>query len=161
MYADTALQVIFVIIGVYGWIIWTRGRTRGSEPVELPIRRATRKESILGIGVAIGATVAVAYLLAAETNSVVPWPDAFILAGSLVATWGQAKKLLEQWWAWIAVDLVSIPLYALKGLWLTSILYAGFLALCVYGLARWTRQYREQRQSESFRPVACAAGVAR
>jgi nicotinamide mononucleotide transporter len=143
LYADTALKVVFVIIGIYGWIMWTRGRNRGGTVIELPIRRATSREAILGVLVTAVATVAVALLLATETNSVVPWPDAFILAASLLATWGQAKKILEQWWVWIVVDLISIPLYAVKGLWLTSILYTGFLALCVYGLSRWTRQYRD------------------
>jgi len=155
LYADAALQVAFGVLGVYGWVQWSRRRRGGvgvdgggasdggvSAASALPIRRATRREVVVGSAIALVATVAVGYLLAAETNSQVPWPDAFILAFSLFATWGQAKKLLEQWWIWIAVDLVSIPLYLVKGLWLTALLYTGFLALCVYGLTRWTREYR-------------------
>ncbi|WP_082462418.1 nicotinamide riboside transporter PnuC [Agromyces sp. Leaf222] len=155
LYADAALQIAFGVLGVYGWVQWSK-RRRGWTGVAggsgeagvvaaasaLPIRRATGRELLIGGAIALVATVAVGYLLAAETNSQVPWPDAFILAFSLLATWGQAKKLLEQWWIWIAVDLVSIPLYLVKGLWLTALLYTGFLALCVYGLTRWTREYR-------------------
>lgn len=133
-----------MVIGVYGWIVWSRGRTRGVAAAELPIRRATRQEAVLGIIVTGAATSVVAYVLAAEMNSVVPWPDAFILAASLLAIWGQAKKILEQWWVWIVVDIISIPLYSVKGLWLTALLYTGFLALCFYGLARWSRQYNAQ-----------------
>lgn len=142
LYADTILQVVFAAIGVYGWIVWTRGRRTGDTIRVLRIRRATRREMLVGLSVAALATAGVAYLLASETNSEVPWPDAFILAASLLATWGQANKILEQWWVWIVVDIVSIPLYAAKGLWLTAILYVGFLALCIYGVRRWNREFR-------------------
>jgi nicotinamide mononucleotide transporter len=140
LYADTALQVVFVIIGIYGWISWVRGRVD-----VLPIRRASTRELVIGLVLTAVATVAVAFLLAAETNSVVPWPDAFILAASLWATWMQAKMIIEQWWVWIVVDVVSIPLYFIKHLNLTGILYLGFLALCVYGLVKWTRDLRKSR----------------
>ncbi|WP_067879603.1 nicotinamide riboside transporter PnuC [Agromyces aureus] len=151
LYADAALQVAFGVLGVYGWIVWAR-RTRDGAGVAsaVPIRRARGRELIVGTLIALVATVGVGYLLAAETNSQVPWPDAFILAFSLFATWGQARKLLEQWWIWIAVDVVSIPLYLVKGLWLTALLYTGFLALCVYGLARWTREYRAGRADDDL-----------
>jgi nicotinamide mononucleotide transporter len=91
-------------------------------------------------------------VLGAATDSTVPLPDAFVLAGSLVATWGQARKIIEQWWVWIAVDVVSIPLYASKGLWLTAVLYTGFLALCVDGLRRWTRELRRSRAAKQPHP---------
>ncbi|MET4158423.1 nicotinamide riboside transporter PnuC [Agromyces sp. PvR057] len=171
LYADAALQIAFGVLGVYGWVQWSRRRRGGVEGVgeggaagaasALPIRRATRRELVVGSAIALIATVAVGYLLAAETNSQVPWPDAFILAFSLFATWGQAKKLLEQWWIWIAVDLVSIPLYLVKGLWLTALLYTGFLALCVYGLTRWTREYRAGRAGGEGNSPADAAATAR
>jgi nicotinamide mononucleotide transporter len=143
LYADTALQVVFVVIGVYGWFVWTHGRT-----VTLPIRRATARELAVGVAFTAVATIVVAYVLAAETNSVVPWPDAFVLAASLWATWLQAKMILEQWWVWIVVDLVSVLLYLSKHLALTGTLYAGFLALCVYGLVKWTRDYRASLRRE-------------
>ena len=144
LYADTALQVVFAVIGIYGWILWSRGRTF----TILPIRRATRREILVGLSLTGIATVGVAFLLAAETNSVVPWPDAFILAASLLATWGQAKMILEQWWVWIVVDVVSIPLYLVKHLFLTGSLYVGFLALCIYGVTKWTRDYNSHRAAK-------------
>jgi nicotinamide mononucleotide transporter len=146
LYADTVLQVVFVIIGIYGWHLWTRGRR-----VILPIRRTTRNELLIGIAATAVVTVGVAFLLAAETNSVVPWPDAFILAASLWATWMQAQMILEQWWVWIIVDVISIPLYLVKHLFLTGTLYVGFLALCIYGITKWTRDYRAAKATT---PVA-------
>lgn len=145
LYADAGLQVAFAALGVYGWVVWLRRRTADGALASIPVRRARPAEVTLGLVAAALATVGVALLLAAKTDSAVPWPDAFVLAFSLLATWGQAKKLIEQWWVWITVDVVSIPLYVVKGLWLTAILYTGFLALCVWGLARWTRELREHR----------------
>ncbi|BDZ51225.1 membrane protein [Frondihabitans sucicola] len=162
LYADTALQVVFGLVGVYGWVVWARGRRRGSGRPrgrgaegtirrELPVRHATRLEILVGVLATAAATVVVALLLANETNSVVPWPDAFILAASLLATWGQAKKIFEQWWVWIVVDLVSVPLYAVKGLSLTALLYTGFLALCISGVVTWRRQLARQADEPDVR----------
>lgn len=134
LYADTVLQVVFAAVGVYGWWAWKHGDGRAAE---LPVRRVRPREAAIGVGATVAGTVVVALLLTMYTDSQVPWPDAFILAASLLATWGQARKIVEQWWVWIVVDLVSIPLYLSKGLWLTAILYTGFLVLCVDGLRRW------------------------
>lgn len=140
LYADTALQVIFVVLGVYGWWMWSRG----SATSDLLVRHVTAREAVAGVAATAVGTVGVALLLHSQTDSTVPWPDAFILAASLFATWGQARKIVEQWWVWILVDLVSIPLYVHKGLWLTAILYTGFLCLCVDGLRRWRRDLASQ-----------------
>ncbi|MFK0009797.1 nicotinamide riboside transporter PnuC [Paenarthrobacter sp. NPDC090520] len=144
LYGDTALQVIFGVVGAYGWFNWIRGNRSTAVKDDLPIRDASRAEIAWGVGITAVATALVGWMLAVETNSTVPWPDAFILAASLVATYGQAKKILQQWYVWIIVDIVSIPLYFVKGLALTGILYIGFLALCIYGLVDWNRARRLQ-----------------
>jgi nicotinamide mononucleotide transporter len=141
LYADAALQVIFAAIAVYGWILWTRRRSADSS-IAIEVRRATRREVVWGAAVTVVLTAAAAVTLNTATDSTVPLPDAFVLSASLLATWGQARKIIEQWWVWIIVDMVSIPLYISKGLWLTAILYTGFLALCFDGLRRWRIELR-------------------
>jgi nicotinamide mononucleotide transporter len=147
LYADAALQVIFAAVGAYGWFLWSRRSSAGGEKL-VEVRRATGRERVWGLTAAVLLTAAAAALLHGATDSSVPLPDAFVLAASLLATWGQARKIIEQWWVWIAVDVVSIPLYASKGLWLTAILYTGFLALCIDGLRRWTIELRGARAPE-------------
>jgi nicotinamide mononucleotide transporter len=77
--------------------------------------------------------------LSTKTDSTTPIPDAFTTALSLIATYGQAKKLIESWYFWILADLIYVPLYLYKHLPLTAILYTGFLALCVMGLRAWVK----------------------
>ena len=153
LYADAILQVIFAAIAVYGWVLWTR-RTSSTSRTVVEIRRATRGERYWGLGSTVALTAAAALLLGAATDSNVPLPDAFVLAASLLATWGQARKIIEQWWVWIVVDAVSIPLYASKGLWLTAILYTGFLALCIDGLRRWRIELRRGSAERGSSDVA-------
>ncbi len=139
LYGETLLQLVFAVIAIYGWVKWSRGASGTKGANDLPIRKATRAEAIGGVAAVVLGTAAVAWLLHLGTDSVVPIPDAFVLAASLVATYAQAKKIFEHWYVWIVIDLVSIPLYFSRGLALTAILYIGFLALCLYGLVGWNR----------------------
>jgi len=144
LYADAFLQVVFAVVAIFGWYNWRRGAKDTAVKNDLPIRNANGQEIIIGLSAILLATVGVGALLSVATNSSVPIPDAFILGASLVATYGQAKKIIQQWWVWIAVDVVSIPLYFSKGLALTAILYMGFLALCIYGLIDWKKSMKTQ-----------------
>jgi nicotinamide mononucleotide transporter len=137
LYADSVLQLAFIALGIVGWVSWTRRGARVA--AEVRVRRIDRRSAAIAFGVTVAGTVAVAVLLIAGTDSVVPWPDAFVLVASLVATWLQARRVLEHWYLWIVIDLVSVPLYLVKGLALTAVLYLGFLGLCVGGVFAWRR----------------------
>ena len=73
----------------------------------------------------------------AATRSEFPWMDAFTTALSLGAQILQNRKKLEHWFFWITADLFYVYLYIARDLWLTSILYAIFLAMCIAGLRAW------------------------
>lgn len=137
LYADASLQVVFGVLAIYGWYRWLRPAV-DMEPVS--IRRTKKNEwlvfALLG-ALGIGAST---FWLASSTDSPVPFWDSAVLVLSLLATYGQANKLLESWWLWIAVDVISVPLYISRSLYLTAILYAVFLAICVFGLRAWSRE---------------------
>jgi nicotinamide mononucleotide transporter len=147
LFADAGLQVVFIALAGYGWWTWVHGSSR-TEP--LPVRRMTRVEWLWLAACGVLGTATIAVLLDTATESTVPFWDALTTALSLMATYGQCRKRLESWWLWIAADIVYIPLYAYKGLFLTALLYLGFLALCVRGLIAWRRDVVEA-------PVAVAA----
>jgi nicotinamide mononucleotide transporter len=141
LYADALLQVVFTLLGIYGWWSWRFG---GAQGAELAIRFATRAERIAAAAASLVGVAFSALVLTHATDSPVPLWDSSVLVLSLVATWAQARKILESWWVWIGVDVISVPLYVARELYPTALLYALFLGLCVMGLRRWTVLLREQ-----------------
>lgn len=151
LYADAGLQVVYVVLGAYGWWQWAFG---GVDRTTLRVRRTTRGEWLALAAAGVALTGGLWFFLERFTDSTVPLPDALTTALSLLATYGQARKLVESWWLWITADLIYIPLYGYKGLWLTSILYVGFLCLCVMGLRAW---YADLRRITAGDPAAAPA----
>lgn len=142
LYADAGLQSVYVVLGGYGWWRWAAG---GQARRPLVVRRTTVAEWVALAVAGVLLTAALWFFLDRLTGSTVPLPDASTTALSLLATYGQARKLVESWWLWAAVDLVYIPLYAYKDLWLTAILYLGFLGLCALGWRAWHADLRRRR----------------
>jgi nicotinamide mononucleotide transporter len=141
LYSDAALQIAFGILAVYGWYRWLRPKL---SLTPMPIRRTSAREWALLGACGVAGIAAATFWLSSSTDSPVPLWDSAVLVLSLLATYGQANKLLESWWLWIAVDVISIPLYISRSLYLTAILYAVFLALCVMGLRLWSRETAAQ-----------------
>ena len=136
LYADAALQVVYVGLAVAGWGGWLTGRRLEGDVV---VRRAGPRLVAGAVFAVALMTGALAWLLAAQTDSVVPFWDALTTALSLVAQYLLNKRYLENWLLWITADVLYIGLYAFKGLWLTTALYVLFLALCVVGIRSWRR----------------------
>ena len=84
------------------------------------------------------------WLLVTFTDSNVPLADSFTTALSLLGIWALAQKYLEQWFIWIAVDVVTCALYAYKGLPFKSGLYALYVVIAVLGFFRWRRLMHER-----------------
>jgi nicotinamide mononucleotide transporter len=146
LYADAILQGAFFALSVYGWWTWVRGT--GAAKV-LRVRRTSGREWFVLTAITLLATLAVSMLLARHTRSPAPLWDASVLTLSLAATYGQAQKLVESWWLWIAVDVISVPLYVSRALYPTAALYIVFGCICVKGLVDWSR---DLRQSEGRNP---------
>jgi nicotinamide mononucleotide transporter len=141
LYADATLQILYVLLGAYGWWAWLHG---GASRTPLTVRATTRTEWLALTVAGVLLTGGLWLFLDRLTGSTVPLADALTTALSLLATYGQTRKLVESWWLWIAADLIYIPLYAYKDLWLTALLYVAFLLLCVLGLRAWQAARRNQ-----------------
>jgi nicotinamide mononucleotide transporter len=145
LYADATLQIIFAVIALYGWYKWTHAK--GVTKATLPVSYSSTKERVILGVLTAAATIAGVTGLVHFTNSQVALWDTLILTMSLAATYYQAKKRIDSWWIWIAVDVISIPLYFNRGLALTAILYFIFLCICIKGLIDWKRDYKKQTSS--------------
>lgn len=137
LYSDVGLQVVYVVLQVYGWWHWARGGPRHQD--DLPVTGLPWATRAVWLGVTILGTLALGTGMVTWTDAALPYPDAFITTLSLVAQWLLGRKRWESWLGWIAVDLVAIPAYASKDLLLTSALYAVFLVLAIMGLRAWYR----------------------
>lgn len=143
LFADMGLQAVYFALGCYGWWLWTvrRGAAPGA------VTRATRGE---WVGVALAVPLATVLLreLLIRANGAAPFLDALSTAISLAAQLLLARKRLENWALWIVADLIYVPLYVSRGLQLTALLYAIFLAMCVVGLRDWRRALERQSAAE-------------
>lgn len=137
LYGEAGLQLFFVALAAWGWWQWLRGRTAEGRPLQVrPLGRGGRVRVLLAMAVAWPALAA---LLASATDSDVPWWDAFPTAGSLIGQWLLGRKHVENWPVWLVVNLVSVALFAYRGLWLTVLLYALFVVLSAIGWRHWQR----------------------
>ena len=136
LYADMGLQMIYAILSIYGWYEWLYG---GAGRTELRVTRTgAGLGALLTVIAALGSAVLGVFLRHA-TDAALPFMDSFLSSTSLVAQWMMTKKLLENWLVWIGVDVLYVGMFIFKGLFLTSGLYAVFLALAVKGYLDWRR----------------------
>ncbi|PJE95809.1 nicotinamide mononucleotide transporter [Streptomyces carminius] len=158
LYADAGLQIVYIALAVYGWWSWVTGGPAATGG-RLPVTRTTARAWWVLLPATAAATVALTLLLDGATDSTVPFWDALTTALSLAATYGQCRKKVESWYLWIAADIVYVPLYAYKGLYLTALLYLGFMALCVVGLLGWRRELAGREAREDAGPAAVGAAA--
>jgi nicotinamide mononucleotide transporter len=140
LFSDASLQVVFIVLGFQGWVQWTRGQV-GDETKPI-----TRMDSREWLACAVGALLVwfLLWRLMLWAKGAAPPVDALITALSLVAQGLLNAKRLENWGWWIAADLISVPLYWVRGLPLISMLYLIFLGMCIAGWIRWQRALLER-----------------
>ncbi len=142
IYADMTLQLIFVGFQAYGWYQWRYGGTqhKGRE-----ISYAGMPLVIIAILIAGAIFALYAYVLRDYTNSTLIPLDTGATALSIVAQWMMAKKWVENWWLWMIVDVISVAMYLMKGLYLTAGLYSLLFIIAIFGWVYWRRYLRMPR----------------
>lgn len=135
LYSDVGLQVVYVGLQAYGWWSWLKGGPRQDN--DLPVTGLSDRARLGWSAVALVGAALLGGGMARWTDAALPVPDAFITSASLVAQGLLSRKKWESWLGWIAVDLVAVPVYAIKALYLTAALYAVFLVLAIQGLRQW------------------------
>ena len=142
-YADMALNGYYILAGIYGLWLWRRGNTRRRQPQDaataLAVFRTTLTQAMILAGIAAALAVVFTCVLRQFTDSPVPFGDALTTALSVVAMWMLAHKLIEQWFVWLAVNMISTGLYLWRGLEPTAILYFIYSIASVIGYFQWKK----------------------
>ena len=144
LYADVTLQLFFIATSLYGWWAWLRG---GPSHRAMPVRRAGARLAAAAAVAGVAVTFAYAWLLARFTDAVWPLPDSAVLAFSVLGQFLLMGRRIENWWCWLVVNAIAVPLYASRGLTLTAILYAGFWLNALVALRHWRRQLQEGEEA--------------
>ncbi len=138
LYSDSLLQLYYIVVQLYGWWYWLRGR----RPDGLINVETLDSRGRMIAGAVIFAGAAALGWGMSNTDASVPYWDATTTVMSLVAMVLLSRRKLENWVLWIAVDVLSIGIYSYKELYLTAGLYAVFLGLASWGLVEWLRASR-------------------
>jgi nicotinamide mononucleotide transporter len=143
LYMQSALNAFYFAMAIYGWRVWRSGR---QDENHLPVTRwpiSTHRYAVVAIAVAAGIN---AYLLDALTDGEYPYVDAAIAWAAIWTTFLVARKVLENWWYWLVIDVASIFIYWSQDLQLTSVLFALYVIMIPFGLFSWTRSWKEQQE---------------
>ena len=139
LYADALLQLFFVAASVLGWWQWLRG----DAGAPLPVTRAGPASMAWTVPCGIGATLAYGLVLHRFTTAYAPFVDSAVLVFSVIAQLLLLRRRVEAWWFWLLVNTISVPLFANRGLHLTSALYAAYWINAVVSLRLWRTLVRE------------------
>ena len=139
LYGDMALQGVYFYFQIYGWYQWRYGSEAHSALNVTLMPKKLYYHATLAFFILFGGTY---WILSHYTNSTTPVIDAFTTSLSLIAQWMMCKKWLENWWLWVLLDLISLYMYWYKHLYLTTVLYAAFIVLCILGYQQWKKAVR-------------------
>tara|TARA_B110000208_G_scaffold42374_1_gene56127 strand:- start:165 stop:755 length:591 start_codon:yes stop_codon:yes gene_type:complete len=138
LYMESALNVYYMGMAVYGWLQWQKG---GANHSGVEIVRWTAKHHIICILVILIASVISGYLLSVNTDARLPYLDSFTTWASVLTTVMVARKVLENWLYWIVINSVSIYLYIDRDLDQTAAMFTLYLVLSVLGYVAWKKNY--------------------
>ncbi|MDP1858077.1 MAG: nicotinamide riboside transporter PnuC [Gemmatimonadaceae bacterium] len=143
LYADMGLQVIYLLLSLYGWYEWLYG---GENRSELRVSRITARLAMRLAGIGVVGSAVLGTLLYRTTDASLPYLDSTLSVFSLIAQWLMTRKVLENWVVWIALDVVYVWMFIfLKQLHFTAFQYAVFLALAVLGFRDWKCSFDTRR----------------
>ena len=135
LYADVTLQGFFIVTSLYGWWRWRKGHGGAELPVRFSPPRLLLASATAATIVALG----YGWLLLRFTDAYAPFLDSIVLAFSVLGQLLMMERRVENWWAWLLVNSIAVPLYASRGLVVTSVLYAAFWVNAIVSLIQWRR----------------------
>ena len=146
LYASFGLNTYYLITSFVGLWQWRKDRKRlvGNQSSEqaddvIHLNRLTPLTLIASAVIAVAGTLALAWLMELVENPM-SYLDAAVTVLSAVATWWLVKSYIQQWWLWIAADLLSTVLCASQGMWWMTALYAAYTLSALIGYNHWKKK---------------------
>ena len=140
LYMQSALNAFYFAMAIYGWVVWRSGQT---EEKQLPVVSWPLMTHVYAILLIAAVGLFNGYVLDTQTDSQHAYVDSIIAWGAIWATFLVARKVLENWWYWLVIDIASIFIYWSRDLQLTSVLFAVYVLMVPFGLVSWARSRRE------------------
>ena len=140
LYADCCMEFYYLGVTIYGWWRWVKPKANSQKPIA--ISRFPKKLIIPWLTIIAVVWAIIYWLLVTFTNSNVPLADSFTTALSIIGIWALAHKFLEQWFIWIAVDVVTCVLYFYKDIPFKASLYALYVVIAVFGYFKWRKMMK-------------------
>jgi nicotinamide mononucleotide transporter len=141
LFGEASVNFYYTVMSLYGW--WNWSRRDNTDHIVVHITPSTKKELIQQFIFFDVCFVAIWGLLHGFAVDATPMTDAFAGGTAFTGMWLMARKKIESWYWWIVTNIVSIPLWFVKGYVFTSVQFVVLLVLAVAGLIEWKRRYRE------------------
>lgn len=139
---ESALNVYYLLMAIYGWWFWQRG----AEQQTREIVSWTARQHILAVGLIFTLMLSSGFLLSRLTQAALPYVDSFTTWAAVVTTWMVARKVLENWLYWVIIDAVSVWLFLQRELYLYAILFALYTIIAVYGYLKWRASFTHNQR---------------
>ena len=136
LYMEAYLQIFYVGMGFYGLSQW---KSEVDTPTNFVVNTWSKSQHLIVIFMILVLSVLSGWLLESYTNAALPFLDALVTWGAVVATYMVAKKLLENWIYWFVIDTTSIYLFISRDLWLTAILFMIYIIIIYFGYQSWSK----------------------
>ena len=139
LYADSLQQLVYIPLLIVGWLNWNTNTND-----EFIVEQLHKKEIIIYFSLFVSSGILLGYLLKTFSNASFPWIDSLATTASFLAQYLIAKKKIENWIVWIAVNVVYIIIYLQKDLELYAVLYIVYLILAIQGYYQWRKHLIQQ-----------------
>jgi len=141
LYMESVLNLFYLVMAGYGWMVWSSGRDDGHER---PVVIWPRSRHLVAIIVIACLSALSGYSLSVYSDAAFPYIDSMTTWFAIWATFLVARKVLENWWYWLLIDIASIFIYWTRDLQLTALLFVIYVIMIPLGLISWRNSMREQ-----------------
>ena len=146
LYADVVLNIYYVVVNAYGWYFWRFGGAGRRNEQELKVGLVSEVQVMWLVLIIAFGTLLMGWLFVTYTDAELAYADSFTTVASFVAMYLSAKKYLESWYLWFAIDVVQVALYLYKGIELYALLYLVYLGMAYLGWRAWKQSAEDNAQ---------------